>query len=305
MRGGYVELVEYVAKHGRQVSPRGQATRELEDVTIVTDPMDAVPVGVGRGLNLAIASAEYCQLVAGLSNAAQLLAISKNFAWSMNGDRLRGAYGPRLYHQIPDLITRLSADADSRQGTLTLWRPNELKDVNTNDVPCTLALSYTIRGGRLNAHTLMRSNDVFLGTAYDIPIFTALQRTLAWCLNVGVGTYTHVAWSLHLYDRDSKAAGLLHPPDKAGRMHDPVPPIRSDLGIGAPLARWRAVQVLAQAAMLGTYDSVPGWPDSAMAHRNLLADYVTDGELCGNCRYWVPIESMKNPGQCQVCFNRK
>ena len=48
----------------------------------------------------------------------------------------------------------------------------------------------------------MRSNDIWFGLPYDIFQFTSLQILLSMELGVGIGTYTHICGSLHLYERD-------------------------------------------------------------------------------------------------------
>ena len=53
----------------------------------------------------------------------------------------------------------------------------------------------------------MRSSDLILGIAYDIPAFTLFQELLAKDLTkrlgrkIGVGEYTHTSNSLHIYER--------------------------------------------------------------------------------------------------------
>ena len=41
-----------------------------------------------------------------------------------------------------------------------------------------------------------------MGFPYDVFSFTAMQCKMAMELNVGIGTYTHIAGSLHLYERN-------------------------------------------------------------------------------------------------------
>lgn len=48
----------------------------------------------------------------------------------------------------------------------------------------------------------MRSNDIFLGFPYDTFNFTMWQEYVACKLNVEIGTYTHIANSLHFYEKD-------------------------------------------------------------------------------------------------------
>jgi hypothetical protein len=53
----------------------------------------------------------------------------------------------------------------------------------------------------------MRSSDVILGLVYDVPAFTLFQELLALQLSqelgreIGLGSYTHLSASLHVYER--------------------------------------------------------------------------------------------------------
>ena len=72
----------------------------------------------------------------------------------------------------------------------------------TKDLNCTVCLQLFIRDCKLYMTTYMRSNDLWMGFPYDVFQFTCLQILMAMKLHVGIGTYTHVAGSLHLYERD-------------------------------------------------------------------------------------------------------
>ena len=50
----------------------------------------------------------------------------------------------------------------------------------------------------------MRSNDLWLGFPFDVFQFANMQVLMAMELGVELGTYTHIAGSLHLYERDFK-----------------------------------------------------------------------------------------------------
>jgi hypothetical protein len=63
-----------------------------------------------------------------------------------------------------------------------------------------------VRDGALELIVYMRSNDVWLGWPYDVVMFTVLHEALAVDLGLALGQYTHVAGSLHLYDRNSDKA---------------------------------------------------------------------------------------------------
>ena len=58
----------------------------------------------------------------------------------------------------------------------------------------------------------MRSNDIWLGTPYDIGFFTMVQELMLIRLrrtkynNLTLGSYTHLVGSLHLYERHFEKA---------------------------------------------------------------------------------------------------
>lgn len=212
MRDGYVRIVEHVRLWGEEVAPRGQPTLEVQGATIILeDPYDALPVGVGRKLNPSIAAAEAAQLIGGVSYPDLMVRITRNFDRFRDDGTFHGAYGPRVRAQLPAVVQRLKLDPHTRQAIVVLWDP--VRDTFTeglSDYPCTISLQYFIRDGRLEAHTHMRSNDVWWGLAYDAFQFTQLQITVANVLGIEAGRYYHHANSLHFYLRDTAAAQELY-----------------------------------------------------------------------------------------------
>lgn len=288
-QNGYVALTQTVLNEGSHVSPRGQATYELEDVVIVVnDPVNAIPMDVGRKLNMAIGAAETAQLVAGVSHLGQLVSATANFKmFSDDGEVLRGAYGPRISAQMPRVVSTLATDPASRQALALIWRPNELAS-RTNDVPCTVALQWRIRGGRLNMTTTMRSNDVYLGSPYDFWMFTRLQMAVAWALNVPLGTYTHHVGSLHVYERNVAAVESLY----LAPVYSTPPlsfiaelPSASDLLTPQGVtSRWSLATNDAQGVVFGSLTQLRGtkW------YADALRDHTPRGNFCPSCRYVYP-----------------
>lgn len=288
MRFTYLDLLNDTIKDGQRVAPRKQATYELHDVTIqLNDPTRAVPYGVGRKLNMAIASAEFVQLVGGYSDIHQLAAITPRFLDFTDDGRLQGAYGPRLFSQWEHVITKLRADKDTRQAVLPLWRPDELLN-DSRDVPCTVSLGFFIRDDLLHMKTHMRSNDLWTGLPYDFAVFTALQRTLAHILNLQVGTYTHYVWSLHLYERDVEAAGMLEVCEDMDRQ-DLMPPLRYGHSTvqfaDSSIDRWRRIMEIAR--MIGLDPELISNIGHAnnKTHLDRLKQYQPMRALCKRCRY--------------------
>jgi thymidylate synthase len=200
---GYVDVCRHVLEEGREVSPRGQKTREVLDAVIVlSQPHRALPIGTSRGLKPAIAVAEALQLIGEVSYPQLLGKITKNFTGFMDGGTFHAAYGPRLRGQVDAVIDKINEDADTRQAVMTIWDPQHDNAPGYADYPCTIALQFMVRDRALDLHVTMRSNDVWLGLPYDIFQFTQLQIAVANTLGVPAGVYYHHVVSLHAYERD-------------------------------------------------------------------------------------------------------
>lgn len=105
------------------------------------------------------------------------------------------------FDQIEKVVELLKRDPESRRAVINLNTPNE-RVIETKDEPCTIALQFLIRDEKLHCTAIMRSNDIYLGFPYDVAFFTELQKYIADRLMIDYGNYTHIAISLHLYDRD-------------------------------------------------------------------------------------------------------
>lgn len=204
MRELYPELGRAILDEGRMVAPRGLPTIELSPALIVlTDPLDALPTGTGRGVVPALAVVEALSLVAGEADPRLFRAASEHYANFVDPStgELEVAYGPRLGRQMQDVVARLQADQTSRQAHVNLWHA-EIDVPGLRAYPCVTSCGFTARNGLLNCFVEMRSNDFWLGLPYDMFMFTQLQVTLANVLGSGLGSYVHYARSLHVYGKD-------------------------------------------------------------------------------------------------------
>lgn len=125
---------------------------------------------------------------------------------SDDGVHSNSAYGHILFkrhgfNQVEKIIDLLKTDPNSRRAVLNFNVPN-VNVIETKDEICTIALQMYIRDGKLNCTGIMRSNDIWLGTPYDIAFFTELQKYIAHRVGVEYGTYTHFVTSIHVYDRN-------------------------------------------------------------------------------------------------------
>ena len=131
-----------------------------------------------------------------------------NFWKSISDDGITSysAYGNILFkkhgfNQVEKIIELLNSDRNSRRAVLNLNVPNP-NVVETKDEVCTIAVTYYIRNNKLYCTNVMRSNDYWFGLTYDEIFFTELQKYIAHRVNAEYGSYTHIAISMHCYDKD-------------------------------------------------------------------------------------------------------
>lgn len=111
----------------------------------------------------------------------------------------------------------LIKDKDSRQAFMRFSLPQH-QYFGNKDQTCTMHANFLIREDQLHLTVVMRSNDLWLGLTYDLPWFCSLidrmvEELLPTYPNLTKGTYTHLAHSSHIYERDlekiEKALGLV------------------------------------------------------------------------------------------------
>ena len=208
---GYVDLVNHVLKHGEPASPRGLSTLEIEDATIhIRNAANALPLGVNRGTVSGIGAVEACQLLSGTSFPKLVIDIGPQFAnYTEDDGMFHGSYGTRTKGQYDVMVDRLKKDPDTRQAVVTIWNPERDMLEKKRDYPCTILHQFRIRRNRLNMSVYMRSNDVWLGAAYDFFQFTRVQIAIASILGIEPGSYSHHVGSLHIYEENYDAAAAL------------------------------------------------------------------------------------------------
>lgn len=211
----WLNLLETLVKQGHHVTVRDQATLELSHHTLVVDMRYPVLTVPERRLNYRFMAAEAAWILSGDDRVATITPYNERIAdYSDDGLTFFGAYGPRIEEQLDYVVRKLIADPSSRQAGLTTWRPNPPV---TKDVPCTVALFFSIRDGWLHCHAFMRSSDAWLGVPYDVFNFSMLTYLICGLLNAHYGQPKLVpgrlyltAASSHLYHRDvAKVADLL------------------------------------------------------------------------------------------------
>ncbi|WP_030200757.1 thymidylate synthase [Streptomyces sp. NRRL S-87] len=204
-----------VLAQGRIVKPRGMATTEVIGAHLtLTDPRRRlVSLPPARVLNAAFAAAEATWILSG-SDGGWIYTYNQRMAQYADDGVLRGAYGPRMrawrpgHDQLDHVRRTLLEDPDSRRALIQLYDPD--RDIpHHSDVPCTLGYRFYLRDGRLQMHTTMRSQDLWLGFCYDVFTATVLHELMAHWIGAELGPYHHHVDSLHLYDTNLPAARAL------------------------------------------------------------------------------------------------
>lgn len=199
----YRHLLNDVKINGDQVGN----TVELQNVAFqLTNIEDNIPTS-RKNYSLKYLLGELYWYFSG-SNSLSVISQYSNFWTKISDDGItsNSAYGYIMQHkfnfnQITKMIELLRDDKNSRRAVININVPNEFV-IETADEPCTIAIQFLIREGKLNATVIMRSNDLWFGLPYDIPFFTELQKYIANELGVEYGTYTHFVTSMHIYDRN-------------------------------------------------------------------------------------------------------
>lgn len=218
----YQRQLGRLADLGARVGPRGHGTRELLDESIRFDNSHLnILVSDVRQPNYRFMVAEWLWMMFGRSDVSTLVQYNKEMAkFSDDGIKLAGAYGPHFRGQLPRVRDKFKADLATRQAVVQVPRPYG----DTRDEPCTLALQFIAREGRLHCIATMRSSDIWLGVPYDVFSFTQFQGCLAGELGLRRGWFTLRAGSSHLYDSNLEDAsrcfyapiGVVGSPDLPG-----------------------------------------------------------------------------------------
>lgn len=178
-------------------------TLELLSSSLSFDMNYPIVTNISRKVNYGFMFAEALYIIAGQSNVSFLERHIKKFGdYSDMYPFQQGSYGPPFVEQVRYVVENLSDNEDSRQAVMTIWRPNPRP---SKDIPCTIALQFLIRNGKLNTIVTMRSSDVFTGLIYDMFCFSTMSAVVLAYLempHIKLGTCWINAGSSHLYDKD-------------------------------------------------------------------------------------------------------
>lgn len=181
-------------------------------ITIIKDPTKNIMTNDIRKLSMRYAIGEMLWYMSANPSLSAIQHYTK--AWDRMSDDgktvnsnygyiIQEAYNFNQYEYCKQLLIK---DKNSRQAIIHIKVPKNTLEQPTKDLNCTVCLQFLIRENKLYCTTYMRSNDLWLGFPYDVFQFTCLQVRMAMELGLDIGSYTHIAGSLHLYQRDFEKA---------------------------------------------------------------------------------------------------
>lgn len=210
----YRDMIIDLMEHGVKVSPRGMTTLEFPDVVSITvsSPNQSVVTVPARKALLSFYFGEFLWMLKGSNDLEHVANYLKGWRrFSDDGKTLNGAYGDRIFNwngkinQFDEVYKKLSKDKHCRQAVISIYNPE--KDLNpTLDVPCNDFIQFYVRNEKLCCTVYQRSCDIISGLTYDMHMFATFQALMAGRLGLEIGEYTHIANSLHLYERDFEMA---------------------------------------------------------------------------------------------------
>ena len=166
-----------------------------------------------RKINNKFRAAEAAWILSGDNKVDTISKYCEKYAqYSDDGIFMNGAYGPPVVDQLPYIIKALLKDRFTRQAVISIWRP---KPGESKDIPCTISLQFLIRNGELHCIANMRSNDIWLGTPYDIYTFSMIARYIIVSekkfrvRGLQPGFLYLNSGSTHIYEQDLKKAKKL------------------------------------------------------------------------------------------------
>lgn len=200
---------EYITK------PRDMTIKENCDVAIVLeDPTSCLYTNPVRSSQFKYIAAEFLWYFMGRNDVEWISKYAKFWEHIQNPDgTVNSSYGNLLFtkkneHNLAQYewaLQSLIKDKDTRQAVLHFNLPVH-QSFDNKDFVCTMYGIFQIRDNKLNFTIHMRSNDAILGLPTDIAFFATLQMQMLNHLKdnyptLELGTYTHIANSLHIYER--------------------------------------------------------------------------------------------------------
>ena len=208
----YKKALIDIYDNGKTIFPRNFECKELLCYKFEIDSPNDNVITINNfktNLNYAKEELNWYYSMSNKINYSKLI----NKIWSEYSDDgliINSNYGERIFgkhkiiknNQWEQVKNELKKDKDSRRAIININSYFDKENLNSKDIPCSLAIQSLIRDNKLDWIIYMRSNDINKGFRNDLYCFTEMQKKMADELNIEYGKYYHIAGSMHLYKED-------------------------------------------------------------------------------------------------------
>lgn len=198
-----INIYKTLETHGHWVSPRGERTKEIENFTYSVAPFVRFNAFEGRNFNINYLKREMAWYIKADPTDLSIAEHAAQWGKIVANGKLNSNYGSYWFgcYGVKYIVNTLSKDPMSRRAVIPMYgTDDDHMDKDAKDVPCTIAIEFRVRNGRLNTRAIMRSQDILWGMGNDLPTFSFLQEIVATLLNLQIGTLTVSVGSFHVYE---------------------------------------------------------------------------------------------------------
>ncbi len=209
---------------GRERSPRGMLTKELENYHVEFWPEHQFINFQARKLNVGYIKTEFKWYLNGNKRDLSICDHAKIWQGCVKDGEIQSNYGWYLFEQqgLHSIVYELQEDPDSRRAIVNIFNQRDHLVQGAKDVPCTCTIGFRIRDGKLNMTVHMRSQDAVYGVGNELPFFNLGWELVAICLDVPRGVYHHFVESFHVYERHFKMVEEIIAGDPFVEIHRPA-----------------------------------------------------------------------------------
>lgn len=234
----FYEILSYLRKNGKEVSPRGLKCKEIVGYNYVLQPRTRFMNFTQRKLNLDYIKQEFLWYLRGNRKDISIKHVAKMWDGIINPDgSINSNYGYYIFNEDSGISNfdrtalNLTRDADTRRAVICIL-DNEHLQSETKDYPCTCYINFLIRNNKLVMIVRMRSQDAIYGMGNDAPCFSFVHELMyvnLKCLapklfaDLELGLYIHSADSFHIYEKHYNMLEDIIEEPHIVEIHDSVP----------------------------------------------------------------------------------
>lgn len=218
----YHDLLQHILDNGvRKEDRTGTGTISVFGYQMRFDLSEGFPLVTTKKIHLKSVIYELLWMLKGQTNVEYLQDHGVRIwnEWADEMGELGPVYGKMWRYwptqngsidQIGNLIEQIKTNPSSRRLIVSAWNPEYLPDTsktpNENATaglqalpPCHTMWQMNVVDGKLSCQLYARSQDVFLGTPFNIASYSLLTMMIAQVCDLDVGEYVHTCGDAHIY----------------------------------------------------------------------------------------------------------